>query len=263
MIGQNLWRCQMVSVTTRTRTVKQPYGGYLPVKQMNKIQYEDNIKLHSTNDEFVSPSIIGLAVDYLTRLMMGHNKKEVFAVSLRGARLINESDTAFDLLENIVCLDEKSIVSTCKLVGFDSVYRAGPMAYKPIQTIKPSNESIEDIKTMVTRSMDFFDNNGPIRLSGFTFEGGYSTTIDTGDADFLTSQGLWDLKVLKNSISSKHTLQILVYYIMGLRSKHQNLFKEVDCIGIFNPKLTIAYVKNIKDLDKKLIEIVSKEVIGL
>lgn len=251
----------MASVTSRTSKVKQPYGGYLPVKTMDKIQFEDKNQLNNTKDMFATPSIIGLAVDYLTRLMMGYNKKEVFNISLRGARLIKKTNKALHLLKNINGLTRTSIVSACKLVGFDSVVRAGPMTYKPVENIEPSDDSIEDIRMLVERSVKFFQKNGPIVLCGFTFEEGYSSTINTGDADFLTSQGLWDLKVSKNSISSKHTLQILIYYIMGLKSKHREYFNNIECIGIFNPKLNIAYLKKIRDLDKEMLKIVSEEVI--
>jgi len=251
----------MVSVTHRTRNVKQPYGGYLPVKQMHKIKYEDNNQLNNFKDESVSPSIIGLAVDYLTRISLGYSKEEVFNISLRGALLIKEPIMAYDLLDNINGLDRESILSTCKLVGFDSVYRAGPMAYKPVHNIRLSDETIEDIKTLVNRSIKFFKDNGPVLLSGFTFEGGYSSTINTGDADFLTPDTLWDLKVSKNSISSKYTLQILVYYIMGLKSKHRENFEKLESIGIFNPKLNIAYVKNIKEISKETFSSVSEKVI--
>lgn len=251
----------MVSVTSRTRKVKQPYGGYLPVKKMDIIQYNDKNELNNTKDDSVSPILIGLAVDYLTRLILGDNKTEVFNISLRGAELILKRNAACDLLENISGLDRNSIVSTCKLVGFDSVFRAGPATYKPIENINPSDESIEDIRTLVNRTLKFFNENGPVILSGFTFEDGYSSTINSGDADFLTAEALWDLKVSKNSISSKHTLQILVYYIMGLRSKHSDYFESLERIGLFNPKLNIAYVKNIKEIDKELLSIVSKEVV--
>ena len=252
----------MVSVTSRTRKVKQPYGGYLPVKQMDKFKYEDDFELNNTKDEFLSPVITGLAVDYLTRLMLRNNKKDVFYINLRGAQFIKKHTQAIELLENINGLDSRSIVNACKLVGFDTVFRAGPATYKPVENIMPSDESIEDIKIMVNRTVNFFKDNGPIILRIFTFEEGYSSKITTGDADFLTSKTLWDLKVSKNSISSKHTLQILVYYLMGLRSIHKEHFEKLETIGLFNPKLNIAYVKNTEDIDKELIGVVSKEVIG-
>lgn len=251
----------MVSVTARTRKVKQPYGGYLPVKQMDKFKYEDDFELNNTKDEFLSPVITGLAVDYLTRLMLGNNKKDVFYISLRGAQFIKKHTQAIELLENINGLDSRSIVNACKLVGFDTVFRAGPATYKPIENIMPSDESIEDIKIMVNRTIYFFNDNGPIILSGFTFEEGYSSIITTGDADFLTSKTLWDLKVSKNSISSKHTLQVLVYYLMGLKSIHKEHFENLETIGLFNPKLNIAYIKDIIDIDEETMIRVSKEVI--
>lgn len=77
----------------------------------------------------------------------------------------------------------------------------------------------------------------------------------------MTSKTLWDLKVSKNSISSKHTLQVLVYYLMGLRSIHKEHFENLETIGLFNPKLNIAYIKDIIDIDEETMIRVSKEVI--
>lgn len=55
----------MTSVTNRIKVVKQPRGGYIPLKQFSAITLDDGKTLNS--DESVSPGLVGLAVDYLTR----------------------------------------------------------------------------------------------------------------------------------------------------------------------------------------------------
>lgn len=50
-------------------------------------------------------------------------------------------------------------------------------------------------------------------LKGFTFKGGYSPIVTAGDGDYLTKDTLWDFKVSKKELNSKHTLQLLMYYI--------------------------------------------------
>ena len=54
------------------------------------------------------------------------------------------------------------------------------------------------------------EGSKPIDISGITFEGGYSSVIVSGDADFITKDTLWDFKVSKNSPTSKQTLQLLI-----------------------------------------------------
>ena len=115
---------------------------------------------------------------------------------------------------------------------------------------------------MVNRSKVFFEKFGPVILDGFSFEGAYTDLITIGDADFLTKDTLWDFKVTKNPPTNKHTFQILIYYLMGLRSIHQEKFLNVKRIGFFNPRLNIVYTINISDISKETIEEVNSKVIG-
>lgn len=114
---------------------------------------------------------------------------------------------------------------------------------------------------MVNRSLLFFNKYGPITKDGFTFEGGYTKVIDSGDGDFLTSDTLWDFKVSKNNPTSAHTLQLLIYYIMGIHSIH-NEFKSIKKLGIFNPRTNCVYLYNVSTIPQGIIDEVSKEVIG-
>lgn len=59
----------MVSVTQRIKEINQPRGGYLPIKLFSVEQFEDHRVLHPV--ESVSPSLVGICVDYLTRFMKG------------------------------------------------------------------------------------------------------------------------------------------------------------------------------------------------
>lgn len=67
----------------------------------------------------------------------------------------------------------------------------------------------------MNRGIKFFDQYGPITLDGFVFVGGYTDIVSSGDGDFLTKDTLWDFKVSKDKPKSAHTLQLLMYYIMG------------------------------------------------
>lgn len=250
--------CSVASVTQRIKQIKQPRGGYIKSSEFEKIEFVDNEILKEEN---IHSSLIGLAVDYLTRLMLNTPPEEVFKISIRGAGIIDEERKAYRLLESIKGIDDSSIYYACKLVGYDVCFRAGPMGYKEVDEIEADANTINNIKIMVKRSIMFFNKYGPITKDGFTFEGGYTKVINSGDGDFLTSDTLWDFKVSKNNPTSAHTLQLLIYYIMGIHSVH-NEFKSVKKLGIFNPRINCVYLKNILDIPQEIIDKVSIEVIG-
>ena len=76
------------------------------------------------------------------------------------------------------------------------------MAYRPVEDIEPDGDTIENIRTMVERSLRFFNQYGPKVLDGLTFEGGYTGYVATGDGDFLTNDTLWDFKVSKKNFKT-------------------------------------------------------------
>ena len=248
----------MTSVTQRIKQITQPRGGYLKPSEFEKKEFIDNEILKEEN---IHSSLVGLAVDYLTRLMLGISPKEAFKISLLGASIIGEERKAYDLLKSIKGIDNLSIYYACKLVGYDVCFRAGPIGYKEIDEIEADANTINNIKIMVKRSILFFNRYGPITKDGFTFEGGYTKIIDTGDGDFLTCDTLWDFKVSKNNPTSSHTLQLLIYYIMGIHSIHSE-FNSIKKLGIFNPRTNCVYLQNISSISQEIINEVSINVIG-
>lgn len=228
----------MVSVTQRIKQVKQPRGGYVGPRLMHVRQLDDGIALHAA--ENIHPSLAGLAVDYLSRVVIGADTHEAFRVSLAGAQMIGECGLAASLLDGVTGLDDRSIASACRLAGFDVVFRAGAAGYRPVSTIVPDAATLENIRVMVRRSMSFFNEFGAVVVDGFTFEGGYTTVVDSGDGDFLTADTLWDFKVSVNKPTSAHTLQLLMYYLMGKRSIHEE-FQSITSLGIFNPRMNTVH----------------------
>ena len=55
----------MVSVTQRIKQIKQPRGGYLPVKAFTVTTLDDGQALNP--EESIAASLVGTAVDYLSR----------------------------------------------------------------------------------------------------------------------------------------------------------------------------------------------------
>ncbi len=270
----------MYNVTQRATSVKQPYGGYIKLSQFEKTDYFDGIVLNDT--ENIHPTVIGLAVDYLTRYAIGTDKEEAFRISLMGAERAEKAgkkdsiSIVTALLSEIDGITDTAIINACKLVTFDVWKRNVMLAYtaKDYKDTNPDKATIQNIHTLVSRSIAFFEKFGPIVKEGFTFEpaekndlpymlgnyGGYSTVVSSGDGDFLTADTLWDFKVSKSKPSSKNTLQLLMYWIMGQHSG-QKIFNGIDKIGIFNPRLNDVYLLDMKDVPEQIINVVEREVI--
>ena len=249
----------MSTVTARSRSVSQPRGGYIPINSFTKIVLYDEKVLHDA--ENIHSSLVGTAVDYLTRFMLGFSPEKAFEVSIRGAYLINMQETVNFLLAHIKGLDDFSIDCACKLAGFDVCYRSSSFAYKPVEGIMPDKETVANIRIMVERSLSFWDKYGPVIYCAPTFEGGYTETVTAGDGDYLTADTLWDFKVTYSSPTPKHTLQLLMYYILGKHSRYSH-FHNINKIGMFNPRLNVIYVRNITGADGETIKKVENEVIG-
>lgn len=250
----------MASVTQRIKQIKQPRGGYIKPREFNVTVLEDDVELNQI--ENIHSSLVGLAVDYMTRYSSGTSLKEAFKISIMGASLIEEDKFAQKLLKGIKGLDDESISNACKLVGYDVCFRAGIAGYRPVETINPDEATIDNIRYMVQRSLKFINAYGPITKDGFTFEGGYTKLVSTGDGDFLTKSTLWDFKVSVKAPTNAHTLQLLMYYLMGMNSIHKKDFQSIENLGIFNPRLNSVYLLKISKISSEIIQEVSEKVIG-
>ena len=257
-IVTNGWMC---SVTRRIDKIKQPRGGYIRPKEF-EITVLDGGGIDELNPvENVSPSLVGMAVDYLTRFMSGTSAIGAFKISEMGSRVVQRKELFDQLLSNVKGLDDDSISAAVKLSGFDSAYRAGVMAYRPVQNINPNSDTVENIRTMVERALRFLDQYGPKVMDGLTFEGGYTGYVSSGDGDFLTKDTLWDFKVSKKKLQSKYTLQLLMYWRMGLHSIHPE-YKNVKYLGVYNPRMNVVYRLDVSKIPEDVISTVETEVIG-
>ena len=231
-----------MSVAARADEVKQPRGGYVPLRLFNKEVLDDGNVLHEK--ENLRPCVIGTAVDCLTRLHLrpvywtdGSEQpkptaRDAFAIALTGAGYLSRAhlSRAQSLVDKVKGLDDESIAHACMLTTYDACRRAGEVAYVPPERLIPDDDTIENIRIMVNRCIDFFTKNGPVTCLGPTFEGGYTPTVPTGDGDLVTMDTIWDLKVMRGNPKPKHTLQLYMYYLMGRRSNEVE-FLTVDRMG--------------------------------
>lgn len=249
-----------VSVTKRIKEIKQPRGGYINPTDMEVIPLPIFNELKTEN---LQPNMIGLVVEYLTSFMLTKDVENAFEVSIWGAEIIGEKKFANELLEDIIGLDEISIACACELVKFDDYYRRRSIGYcEPRSNIVPNTDTICNIREMVERGINFFNIYGPVTNVGFTFEGGYTNVINTGDGDYLTEDTLWDFKVSKNPPTNEHTLQLLIYYLMGKHSDNYKEFNSIKYLGIYNPRLNRVYRYPVDKISSEIISEVEKNIIG-
>lgn len=264
----------MASVTARASQVKQPRGGYINPSQLEIVEFEDGYRL---GEENIHPSIVGMTVDYLTRILTGGSVQAAFFSSVLGylfrTRKLGSGTASEDkrkkididtLLSTIKGLDDESIIAACKATTYDVWYRnpRDAMHVRGAEETNPDESTILNIRIMVNRGLEFFDKFGPVTARGFTFGAGYSDVVTSGDGDYLTEDALWDFKVSKNAPKSIDTLQILMYYLMGEMSGKDIFFEDKKTkIGIFNPRLNKAYSIDIDAIPDEVMEEVMDKVI--
>lgn len=260
----------MTTVTRRIRQIKQPQGGYLPIKDFKETSFQTEVDLTDISQENISPFLLGTVVDYLTKYYSDDSTPiEAFDIAWAGADLLSyfvkrKANSSLKKIGKNDDLNNKVIINACYLASLDVAYRRGPEAYDPKVNCVPDLYTIKVIKTLVERSVGFFETIDPIKRSGFTLdESSFTEYINKGNGGFITEEGLWDMKVSIKEPNSKHTLRVLVNYLMGLES-HSLVddFEQIETLGIFNPRLNKSYTLEIDNIDPKIIETVSREVIG-
>lgn len=265
----------MPSVTQRIKEVHQPRGGYLSPKLFEEIKLHDNKELNCEENKHASS--VGLVVDYMSRYMLTKDFYEAFKVSFWGAinkdHLLKQSGEnkarCFEIGAKINGTDDESLKAAYQIVGYDVWYRNPDAAManysdENISTgsyVEPDEATLENTRIMINRAIQFFKMYGPLTKDGFTFEnGGYTETVDDGDGDFLTKDTLWDFKVSKKGPTTSHTLQLMMYYIMGIHSG-QEIYKDIKNLGIYNPRLNTVYFFPVKDIPNETIKKIEEEVI--
>lgn len=249
------------------KPVRQPRGGYLNPRSFKLTMLDDDPK--PLNEvESVSPGLVGLAVDYLTRFETGSNVHDAFHVSFSGARLVGKADVAEGLGSQVTRgLSDETINAACRLANYDSAIRAGvgtagsPYALPEPEDIFADAGTCENVRTMVRRGVAFFDAYGPVTHDGIGFPGGYTTWMDKGDGDFMTREAVWDFKTSKAKPTNKQTLQICVYWLLGLHSDYHEDYERVERIGFVNPRRGEVMTLEVASIPNETLRAIQKDVI--
>lgn len=247
------------SVSEAVKYTKQPPGGYLPLRRFECIKEgEGEERLYKY--ESLPAYRIGMVVDYMTKVMSGTPKEKVFRIAMKQAKASGYSFSAQKTLSHIKGLDDTSIRSAAELCAYEA------KAYGDIKKIRSdksyvSDETVCNIRKMVYRSLGMLKKYGGCIFSGFTFEGGYTKKIAYGEGDFLTPDTLWDFKTYKSPLNSQNTLQILIYWRLGMHSRYKT-YQKMRYIGLYNPRTNTSYRIATKDIPKDVIETIDHEIIG-
>lgn len=248
----------MVSITQRIKQIKQPHGGYLPKKLFkyhkfptSKINYDK--KLATT---------IGMTVDYLSRYTLGSMPSKAFEISLQGARLVGKEDHVKGLLKNINrSLDDRCILSACKIVQYDCYVRGTKPDFNINEEIKIDNSTLDAVRNMVQRVVSILrDNTNKVLKFNVKFPCPADYIVKQGDADFMTDDTLWDIKVSDKPINSKYTLQILMYYLQSTRSTID--YSNIKYLALYSPVTDEIYYINVNDISDKIKYEVNNKVFG-
>lgn len=251
----------MSSIINVTRKIKcAPYKDYVLPAQFQTESLHDDYSLMPGEDKKYA-TLIGMATDYLTRYLLEGSKENAFETSELCAcvtpnKTFKSSLDIFNELMNGInkSLDRQTIINACKVVFFD-----GPEAYFPnIEDINPDEATINNIRIFVKRAVQFFSDHGPVTDTGTILRSGQLI----GFIDYITKDTLWDLKVLRNEISSTYTLQVLTYLLMGQRS-YNPVFNGIHQVGIYNPRLNKAYTLDIRTISDDIIHAIEKDIIGI
>lgn len=264
------------TVTQRANQYKQPRGGFIPVASLNTKQFKDDEFLPIASEN-ITPSFMGLVVDYLTRFEVtgdvvgsfgipeiGAHNVDLLAAQKTGHPYNGNMKRFKELTSQIKGLDDQSIQCAIQLVNYDIAYRMDPSYYVPRPKYQANQVTLEHVQKMVKRGAQFLHaaaKGGPIMVD-FDFPGAYTKTVVNGDGDYLTKSGLWDFKVSKAKPTNKFTLQILMYYIMGMHSENQSYFETVKQLGLFYPRQNLLYLINVSDISKSTMATVTNDVIG-
>lgn len=245
-------------VTAFVKTVRQPRGGYLNPNRLRYVDHDENTFLDNIKEN-IHAVLMGIVVDYLTRMNLSRcNVEEAFEISLRGAYNVNQVDKAWALVNTLHdangALTPEAVTAACKLAGYDVAYRAGSAFFKGVDPIQPDEHTIAHIVKMVRRSVEFFESVGVID-SGMTFPGGYTRRVIKGDADYLSEDALWDMKVSVKPPTKDHTLQMLIYHLLASRS---DTYRDhpIKRIGFFNPRYNRVYLFDMCDLEASVYQAV-------
>lgn len=261
----------MSSIIERVNDVSRSVQTCFSLNKFDEKKLSDGKKLSKSLS--VNAPIVSSAVECLSLVSIGVPVDEAFASYMSYAKIAEDNGKpdavaiSSELLSNIKGLDDDSIVSACKLVSFGLWRNYKPGSYRSATAMtcsertNPDADSIQDIRVLVERCTNFWNEYGPVVERDFDFKPmGYSKTVDSGKGEFLTDDTMWMLHFTEYNPVGKPVIELLTWYVMSKHS-HNTRFGGVKNIGIFHPKRNIVYTLPIERIGEDTVKIIEKDVI--
>lgn len=257
----------MIPVTAWTRKVKQPRGGYLPVKSMQAERFDDGCVLNP--NENLNPGTIGTAVDYLSRVLAGGDVYETFQLPLLGAGKIGMDYRAKSYLGEIMMFLEdwednpvELITAGVNLSRYDIVFKASNPQYINALNgaVTLDSATLENIEILLRRILAFRNRNQLMQaksqyLHYKSFAGLTGADCLSGEIDILSDNAIWDCKAMTAKLRATYTAQLLAYYMMLFYSCGRVIADDLAAgwcnpnvtgvadftLGFFNPRENVEY----------------------
>ena len=273
------------TVSQICKSIDQPRGGYLPLRVFTK---ENGTNTEELKFDML-PVYVGKIVDALLKMTFGVEVEEVlkFSKSAYDDRVMHlahifytdeddikrtDASNGFYVLQEYIKekpLNKDSyadiIKALYKVFQYD-IWTANPEYARQVARTdyKPKECSVNDISNILVlfiRTLDWIDRKASRRVvSNYKFyPNGYTEEVKYGIGDFILDNTLFELKCVQN-VTTKHTLQLLIYYCMALHSNNK-VYKYIDELSIYNPLLDTSYSIEVKDISQELIDTINNEII--
>lgn len=282
----------MKSVTDIVKVVSQPVKGYLPISNFEVKELGGDILQCD-----IQPILIGKCVDSVLRLIVNTEPEVVFRSSVIGyENRVQYFANSFSYCGNTEVVSKEirdedgkfnvySLISRIKpLIESYDIYRLFIVVLtihqydiweydyyyissrSTIDSSRPKYYKKSDIRVLVEMYKRLLSWLCTMLEKGVIFDykfypDGYTDKVKYGVGDFVCANTLFDLKCIKGEPNKRHTLQLLMYYIMGIHSNNK-LYKNVRYLGIYSPITNKVWSIDINTIPKELINKVGCEVIG-
>lgn len=263
----------MIPVTHWTRLVKQPRGGYLPIKHMHVEKFDDGVELHEK--ENLNPGTVGTAIDYLSRALSGVDVGDVYSLPLKGAEHLGKKYLAGKYLSEIMMFTDdmeicpELVHAGVNLSRYDIAFKADARYLNALKgEVNLDDATMENIMTMLERILAFRRRHDMLRAKScyLTYKpcrGLTGSDCLSGEIDILAPDAIWDCKAMASALRATYSLQLLAYYMM-LGYKHGRDLPD-DCsfkgfnpmsgtpedftLGFFNPRENQEYWIHVSEID--------------
>lgn len=276
----------MGSVSELIEKIEQPAFGILPISYFEKKELRQDSYILA-NKSSISAIHLGLIVDYCVKYILGvklsdilHVEYEGYAEHIRVSAIryfdsISEQARTQIYIEDerkSICLSDfvsrvenaetfdDFVTNMLYVIQYGDFIRDIRYAFNRVgETFnkKLNQDELRDILIFFMRTQSWVKTLGEVTPMYKFKPYGYNNTVTSGEGDFCSKYTLWDLKVSNGEPTSKDTLQMLIYYIMAKHSGNK-LYKDINSIGFYNPKLDATWLCKIDNISPSTIRKIEK-----